>query len=495
MNLSMSDKHVDLLLINPPYHRRSGSGVVFPLGLGYIASAVLNAGFGVKILDSASYFESLDLKTLSSFRTWLIEILSRSRPNLAIGVGPCTTTSVRSLHVISEVCKQTYPDLPVIYGGPLTSLPGSENLFLEELSATGIVLGDGENIICDILRYLTNNQCLDSINGLRTSVSGPVKTNVIRDLDSLRFPLRPEKGVGNYSLSVRRQICNGPFATIIASRGCPYHCTYCTSGLLRDGNYNRRSLRNIVDEMHQLINTFGIESLVFYDDAFFPSSEKLHDDVEAFADSLCALQKPITWQIEIRPNVLLSMDSRIAKLLFKTGCRQINIGIEKSEFAASLSLGKNVNPDRLRETCKKILAVTPQMRLTGTFIIGGRGESFSTVQQMEEYANSLGLLFAHFYPLEVYPGTDLYNELHSTKEELWWHSQIMTHDLPWGEILYEDNTQDGRLLLDWVNHAYRSFYGNPEWQTRASHVLGKRYPVVLPQIMEWQTNRFRLQRG
>lgn len=44
-------KNVDLLLINPPFHRRNGSGTIFPLGLGYILAAVNINGLTSDVID------------------------------------------------------------------------------------------------------------------------------------------------------------------------------------------------------------------------------------------------------------------------------------------------------------------------------------------------------------------------------------------------------------------------------------------------------------
>lgn len=44
-------KYIDILLINPPFHRRNGSGSIFPLGLGYILSSVKANGFTCDVID------------------------------------------------------------------------------------------------------------------------------------------------------------------------------------------------------------------------------------------------------------------------------------------------------------------------------------------------------------------------------------------------------------------------------------------------------------
>jgi len=78
---------VDLVLIHPPYHLRNGSGVIFPLGLGYIAAGATEAGFTVRIIDGARRSSSLNRDSLEEFLHWLSKELSAFLPRLAIGIG------------------------------------------------------------------------------------------------------------------------------------------------------------------------------------------------------------------------------------------------------------------------------------------------------------------------------------------------------------------------------------------------------------------------
>ena len=159
----------DLILIHPPYHRRNNSGIIFPLGLGYLASSAELAGFNVKIIDCAAISHSLDDLTLSSLKQWLENELLKDPPRLAFGIGPCTTSAVKGIKAVSEVINGTLPKIPIIYGGPLASIPGQQQLFFDHFFATAVVAGDGELIICDILNALMKKKVARWHNGTEHS--------------------------------------------------------------------------------------------------------------------------------------------------------------------------------------------------------------------------------------------------------------------------------------------------------------------------------------
>lgn len=483
----------DLILINPPYHLRNGSSVIFPIGLGYIAATALCAGFTVKIIDGACKSQSLWENSVEGFKNWLLKELSASLPKLAIGIGPCTTSSVRSIKTISEICKAVHPNIPLIYGGPLTSIPGQEPLFFEEFAASTIIPGDGEYVVQNLLRALYQNKPLETVNGIITQENKTIPCNIVEDLDATPFPFRDKiNNDNNYHLSLRRDLFHPPFATMVSARGCPYKCSFCLSGILRGGQYHRRSISNITQEIKQLQSGIGAQTVVFYDDNFFPSGENLSTDIQTVSEAFSNIPKPLYWQIEMRPDILPFLEPEHAKELYKMGCRQINIGIEKGGDRGRKAIGKNVYSEKIRNTIKKIRKTVPSMRFTGTFILGGPDETMKTIEETIEFAVSLELLFAHFYPLEVYPGTSLFAQTYPNANPLWWYEQIMRDNLPWGEIIYEGNTLNREELLKCVALAYKKFYQREKWHKIARAQFGKYYKSVAKSVAVWQHDRFRL---
>ena len=486
---------IDIILIHPPYHRRWGSGSIFPIGLGYLASAAESHGFRVSIIDCSQIFASLHPIKLKQLSIWLTEKLKATNPKLAIGIGPCTTSTVRGINAIAHTCKHVLPNIPIIYGGPLASIPGLSQLFFEQFGAAAVVPGDGDQVICDILSALSEKRDLSYIDGVTTQ-DRVAPDNIVKNLDTLLFPTRKWKSEGfDYRLSVRRDLFDGKFATMITSRGCPHRCKFCVSAILRNGQYTKRSVNNVLDEIELLRFSHGVDTIVFYDDNFFVSPESLVEDTSEFVQGIAKLRNQLTWQIEIRPDVLVAFDKSLAASLYSAGCRQINIGIEKADSAKADLIGKNTDTDQIKHVIEEIHLGAPALRLTSTFILGGPYEDHDSVMKTIELANELDLLFAHFYPLELYPGTDMYNMYFPNQSPIDWYQRIIADDLPWGELLYESPQFTRKEILSLVSEAYISFYRRDQWQATARHFLGMNYSIVANAVEKWCYDRFALKTG
>ncbi len=481
----------DVLLIHPPYHRRAGSGVTFPLGLGYVAEAARKAGFSVDLVDCAARFDALSKASLAELRAWLSLRLRECEPRLAIGVGPCTTSAVRGLKTIAETCKIVLPSTPVIYGGPLASSTGQEWFFFEELGGTAIVVGDGEWPFVQWLLALSENEYEKVIPGVAYPTSTGVDAYVERDLDGLPFPARDLDPVDTYRLSVRRDLGATPFATLVGSRGCLFRCKFCVSGELRGGTYTRRSFENIGAEVAQLVNNFSTRCVVFYDDALFPSRGMANHDLLRLSGTMAEISSQLVWQFETRPDIACGFDNETLQYAYASGCRQINLGIEKSTVVALRRIGKNFHTEQSREACERIAREVPLMRLAGTFILGGPGETTESVKDTIAFARSLPLTFAHFNPLELYPGTELYREVFGMDNRKW-YDLVMEDDSDWGEIIFENGALSKERLLSLVNKAYGDFYDDPGWRMRAEYILGSQMHSVMSWAQLWRNDRLRL---
>lgn len=483
----------DLLLIQPPYHRRIGSGRVFPIGLGYLASAAERDGFNVKILDCASYFDTLDLSSLQDLEQWLRKSLEEVAPRLAIGIGPCTTSSILGTERVAAACRQVNARIPLVFGGPLASLPGQTDLFFQKLSATAVVSGDGDQAICRILHALADGGDLSKVDGVSTP-GRIAEVNVIEDLDGLPFPRRDEgNATKSYALSIRRELFADPFATVMASRGCPFRCAFCVSGHLRNGKYHRRSIENVASEIRYLQEYSGVRTVVFYDDTFLPNRRTIESDVAGVAEHFSRLPKSFYWQIELRPDVMSGVNGSLAAILFEAGCRQLNIGIEKGDSEKAKLIGKKIDIEQIGASIKNIRKGAPRMRLTGTFIVGGPEEDEASIRAQFAFAESLGLLFVHYYPLEVYPGTELYRKCFPSDGPLDWYDRIQKDNLPWGELVFESEDMGRDKLLDLVASGYRSFYGRDDWHNLAREFLGQNYSSVKSVVESWSSDRYGLQ--
>lgn len=491
MNKNITKENCDILLIHPSYHRRKGSGTVPPIGLAYLVSFLSQTGFTSKIFDCSLYFDGLDTIKIEKMKNWLRKQLILTNPRLAIGIGPCTTSAIRSIIAVKDVCTEIYPHIPLIFGGPLTLIPNQEWLFFEQLGAFAIIKGDGEYALSHILTQLHEGKGHSNIPGVQNSINQQVKPYFMKELDSLPYPSWNLFDMNAYKPSIKRDLFVYPFAPLIGSRGCPHNCNFCISGQLIE--YRKHSFKYIVEQVQILRKNYNIKSIIFYDDSLFPDQSKINEEINSFAGLIFQSAPDILWQVEIRPDVFTRISDDTFKYIYSCGCRQMNIGIEKASASQLKSISKEYDIEQLKKTCQSVAKICPKMRLTGTFILGGPDETLESIQENIEYSTQLNLLFAHYYPLELYPGTSSYSSVFGQNNRVWF-DKVMTDKLPWGEIIYENDTISSTQLMDLAHYAYRYFYDRNEWKELAKYHLGENYAKVQPHVKSWLNDRFQLNR-
>lgn len=451
-------KNIDLLLINPPFHRRNGSGSIFPLGLGYIMSSVMDSGFTYDFIDCCKLISAFWESDLIQLRVELLQKLMKYNPVL-VGIGPCITTQVKALKIIAECCKEVYGEERIYCGGPLASIDGQEWFFFDFLGLKYIVKGDGERAAVEMLRTLKDGSGLYECGCVTTS--DRTVRNEIDDIDEISFPQRPD--ICSNIIATRRQAAGKVTATMITSRGCPYNCRYCVSGNLFYKHFRKRSVGNILDEMAVLKETYGITDVIFYDDCFFAKPVKAHKDIYEFCTALLERKLDMTWQMEIRCDLLQQINVEDIELLCRSGCRQVNLGIEKTTSEGLKYLGKHIALTDLSGKIQLIKSISG-MKVSGTFILGGKDETEEDILRIIRESKEMNLDFAHYNPLFIYPGTPVYDEYFGSARATAWVESIMKDSWPWGEVVYETSTIDRNKLMGLIDTAYSWFYEGSSYQ-------------------------------
>ena len=442
-------KKTDLLFVIPPYHRRKGSGVLFPLGIEAIMACLEERGITFEYVDCTQIVQTLYSNDLIELEKRLTAELDRYDPILT-GIGPCVTPGVRSLEVLACCCLKSFGVDKVFAGGPFTTLQSQEWFFYEHLGIKHLIKGEGELAVCDAIESVKNGHCLSDCNAV--SVPGRSHINIVENVNDMPFPKRVQLEKDEFS--TRRKLKqNGKTAHIVASRGCPYHCDYCVSGNMHI-SFRKRSSESIVAEMKMLSEKYGVTDIVFYDDCFFTSARKVHGEINEFCMAVKKADLNITWQIEIRPDILVEVSDEELEELAKRGCRQMNIGVEKTYADGASVFGKRFDYDRLKGYLAHAHTVCP-IRMTGTFILGGKGETIESVRRLIDASATMNLDEVEYSPLFVYPDTPIYGDLFDNPKA--WFNKIKNSLEPWGEVVYETDNLDKRTLIELVDEAYRTF--------------------------------------
>lgn len=198
---------------------------------------------------------------------------------------------------------------------------------LREAPLDAVCLGEGEEALAELCAALEEGRDPSNVASLWFRKEGKVKRNPVRplveNLDTLPFP---DREIFDPACFCPQQHERG---TLMASRGCPYNCTYCSNHAQRSIYPNRskyvrfRSVDNVMREIHQIIeaDTEGRLRYIRFDDDILT----LHPDWFRELASRYRREVNLPFICNSRVNVL---DEETVKAFAEAGCSVICMGIE-----------------------------------------------------------------------------------------------------------------------------------------------------------------------
>lgn len=386
-----------IILINPPltveevYGKYSAlASFQPPVGLCALAAYLIKHGYSVSILDA----NILNI-SVNDIAAGII----KEMPNL---VGIYTnTTNYYAVSKLVFAIKQENPSLKIVLGGPHpTFLP---EVTLQEIPADYCVIGEGEETLLELVRYLENNSSgISKIDGLafkegdeKVTINKP--RNRIKELDNLPFPavhlLPPLSKYKLYLLQYKRL----PYMTVLTSRGCPYKCIFCNTPFGKTVRFH--SPEYVLDYAEYLSKNFGVKELFFVDDTFTLDENR----VSKMCELMCNRKLDIKWYASTRANI---KNKNLFSQMKKAGCWTCAIGVESGDTKILRLIGKDISLDEVRLACSA--AIKAGLVLKTFFIIGNPGETTETIDRTIKFAKSLKSHFPVFSLMTPYPGTELW---------------------------------------------------------------------------------------
>ena len=201
-----------------------------------------------------------------------------------------------------------------------------------------------------------------------------------------------------------------PFGVIMGSRGCPFHCSFCSS----QGARRTHSARYLFDRVSEMNEKYGISTFAFFDSLFTTASRSEQERVKELCNMIIETKLDIKYLIEIRTDVILALSKDILALMIRSGCSQVNLGLEKGSDESLKRIMKESNIKQHFEAIEKLREVAKnekkEVLINGTFILGGPEETIADVLDTILYCWSLNLDEHTFYVMDVYPGTKIYDD-------------------------------------------------------------------------------------
>lgn len=351
-----------------------------PTDLMYLAAIAEREGLEAKIKD---YSQSGNLE----------QDLREFKPDYLV-VNIATPSLEHDLDAIRKA-KEINPGIITIAKGAAFLTLGEKILAEHEFLDFGI-LGEAEETLKEILEEQEKTRIL----GIYYKENGNVKFTgnraFIEDLDSLPFPARHLVDNSIY----RRPDNNKVQATIKVERGCPFHCFFCLATPVSGAKVRRRSVENIVAEIRECVEKYNIRNFLFWSDIFNLDKKWTMDLCQA----IIASGLKITWSANTRAD---TADLEMAKMMYKSGCRLVSIGVESGSQEMLEKMGKKITLNDVRRTVKVFKQA--KIRIYNYFVIGLPWETEETVEETIKFAIELNSDFISFYTATPLPGSRFYD--------------------------------------------------------------------------------------
>jgi len=407
-------------LINPPILDRKYNltyAVNLPLGLAYIGAYLLKQGIKVEVIDAVgegirqrrNYKKNYSILGLSNNE--IIGRINNKSKLIAISVRYSTQHNL-VIELIREI-KKKIKGIPIAVGGVHASYHYKK--FLEE-NVDYVMLGESELSFYNLCLFLQDKIEYKQLKGVisKRRDNSALMSSFIRNIDELPFPARQLFPLDNY---YKERSAQGPsnkkFTPIISSRGCPNNCSFCASTVFWGKVWRPRSPKNVVDEIQECIQKFGITEFHFVDDNLTLDKKRIID----ICNGVIKRELKITWSAPtgIRPE---NVDYELLTLMKKSGCAHITLAPESgSQRVLNEIYNKKLNLEKILEivsNCNKLRITT-----AGFIIIGVIGETMEDRLLTKKYVQYLakeGLDEIGVFPLIPYPECPITKKYKHIKE-------------------------------------------------------------------------------
>lgn len=339
------------------------------LSLGYLASSLQQSD--LPVLTEQWYRDGADERILAAFND--------APGKLLVGVTWPYVFSERAVVHVAAWVKQHAPRATVAVGGHPVS-QDYERILRTYGDIDVVVRGEGDTAVVELARALAEGADLASVAGLAWRSDGEVDVETsppraqIQQVDELPFPDRSTLAhvldhYGNTDRVVVR---------MLGSRGCYAKCEFCSMVAFYslDGTrmaWRRRSPQNLVAELRQVLDQFGVRRFWFGDDEFIGPPKIGVERIRRITHEILDADLGIEFGFDTRANGIAALTSDDLDGLYRAGLRVVAMGLESGSQAALKRLNKGMKVETNYEALRKLHAAGIDHRYG--FIMYDRGST------------------------------------------------------------------------------------------------------------------------
>lgn len=309
-----------------------------------------------------------------------------------VGISSITSTAPRAYKIADSIREM---GITVIMGGPHPTFLVKEAL----RHADFVIRGEGEFPLMAFIDAWENNKDFSAVPNLSYKKNGKVIHNPIgnleTNLDKIPFP--------DFSLfsTSKSAPAVGRVLPIQTSRGCPFHCSFCSVTSMFGKRFRFRSTENILRELRQYKS--GKHFVFFYDDNFTASPKHTKELLNAMIEE----KFDFKWSAQIRADA--AKDESLVRLMREAGCKTVFIGFESANTDSLQEMKKSQNVADIVRAVKTFRKFG--IHIHGMFMLGLDNDNWKSIKNTVRFARRSRITSAQFLLLTPLPGTELYERV------------------------------------------------------------------------------------
>jgi radical SAM superfamily enzyme YgiQ (UPF0313 family)/anti-anti-sigma regulatory factor len=314
-----------------------------------------------------------------------------------VGVSATTSTAGEAYKIASFARGM---GKPVVMGGPHVTFVPEEALCYCDI----VVRGEGDETFPELVDALRDGADLNAIKGLSFyDNTGMVRTEdrpLVCDLDTL-----PPPDLNTIHFGKKM-----PIIPVQTSRGCPFHCTFCSVTEMFGHRFRTRSIENVLDELER----YNGRRVFFVDDNFTAAPKRTFELLTRMKERGIRLK---SWSAQTRVDI--AKQPELMELMRETNCTRVYIGFESVNPKTLERFNKRQDVDDVRFAIETLH--NHRVRVHGMFMLGADDDTPETIRETLRFANRMRIDTVQFLALTPLPGT-------KTAHELEMAGRIFTHD-------------------------------------------------------------------
>ena len=320
-----------------------------------------------------------------------------------------------------RMLRKLRPQAAIVIGGPEVAFD-AERIFAELPQADYIVQGEGELVFSELLQCLVGGGAVPKHiayrEGEQVNLNGGI--TVIDAMSLLPFPY-PD---------LEKMLAEHKIVYYECTRGCPFNCAYCLSGISR--SVRKRPLELVLRDLDRFI-VAGVPLVKFVDRTYNLDEKYFLPMMQHLAQA----DTNATFHFEIKADILSEQVMDFLATVPK-GRFQLEIGIQSTHQPTLKAINRQDNWEKLSANVKRLLSFG-NMHIHVDLIAGLPYEDLPTFAKSFDDVYGLGADMLQLGFLKVLPGTQMRRE--TEQHDLRYMDEppyeiLATKYMPYEDMLY-----------------------------------------------------------